>query len=622
MAKASSIGSDRQYSLWLNGKLETCEMDPTSLAAKAGISSAYISMLRKGRRRPSFQVVKALAQALDAEGELDVALAAAGLGSGKAGVSALSFAERSRLLIFDIASLSSRRAAKEALCSILDRLAAAITFDYGNISRVDWESREIDVLAHKIPANPALLGKPSFVRTPWPVSDGITGFAATSGTTARVSDVRKSLNYREHWKPTRSELAVPLILEGRAIGVLNLESSRLGHFTRQDEQLLDAVVATIATSVVRAKDYYQLEELQRQLQGLWLLHQTNLEKKNETTLLQELAFKVVGFFGGFDLCVIRINDPERGFLLLRAVAHRHVMRTRPDQVGLRLLLNESISGQAVERRQAISRRDVMSDPDFRQKELATRLGLRGMVAAPIPAPDVLEPPLGCISVYCTSMDHRFQVAHERLLEHIARFVSMALTNLRNSLRLEAIVDTAELCHLGARSRSNLDDVCALICKKTGAKAASIFLFDGDVLRLGGTTGLVGITDYSSVSYKLGEGKTGWVGLYGRPMRLIRDSDEELSSFEGAEEVFKFVENIPMKGLKQGFLAVPIKIKNSVVGVIRAAVGREDNLDFTPFDESILQQIAIQLGLTLEAEASRPVLFESARGTSRSLSNRR
>src|SRR5262245_48096481 len=71
--------SESSFAGWLAHQLERQAVDPTDLAARAGISSAYISMLRHGRRQPSYKVVVALANALGVPERVEEALAAAHL---------------------------------------------------------------------------------------------------------------------------------------------------------------------------------------------------------------------------------------------------------------------------------------------------------------------------------------------------------------------------------------------------------------------------------------------------------------------------------------------------------------------------------------------------------------
>lgn len=67
------------FARWLKTQIDRTGIEPTALAARAGVSSAFISMLRNGRRQPSYEVLVALVDALDIPNRLDEALAAADL---------------------------------------------------------------------------------------------------------------------------------------------------------------------------------------------------------------------------------------------------------------------------------------------------------------------------------------------------------------------------------------------------------------------------------------------------------------------------------------------------------------------------------------------------------------
>ena len=64
-----------------------------------------------------------------------------------------------------------------------------------------------------------------------PLGDGIIGAAATTGQAIRVGDVSKDPRYLPAVEAVRSELAVPLIVRGRVIGVMDIESRQPDYFT-------------------------------------------------------------------------------------------------------------------------------------------------------------------------------------------------------------------------------------------------------------------------------------------------------------------------------------------------------------------------------------------------------
>ena len=59
------------------------------------------------------------------------------------------------------------------------------------------------------------------------LGQGITGRVAATGKPIRVADVSKEENYLNAVESVRSELAIPLILKGKCIGVLDIQSHEL-----------------------------------------------------------------------------------------------------------------------------------------------------------------------------------------------------------------------------------------------------------------------------------------------------------------------------------------------------------------------------------------------------------
>ncbi len=88
---------------------------------------------------------------------------------------------------------------------------------------------------------------------------GITGWVAEHGLPQVVGDVRTDARY--HWGPNiraRSALAVPLVVEGRTIGVLDIESDQLNAFSRDDLYLLSAVAGQISIAIEVARYHEQV----------------------------------------------------------------------------------------------------------------------------------------------------------------------------------------------------------------------------------------------------------------------------------------------------------------------------------------------------------------------------
>ena len=76
-----------------------------------------------------------------------------------------------------------------------------------------------------------------------PFGRGVCGAAAASRQTQRVEDVHAFAGHIACDSASNSELVVPLIKDGRLIGVLDLDSPSIGRFTEQDQQGIEALAA-------------------------------------------------------------------------------------------------------------------------------------------------------------------------------------------------------------------------------------------------------------------------------------------------------------------------------------------------------------------------------------------
>lgn len=89
---------------------------------------------------------------------------------------------------------------------------------------------------------------------------GLVAAAARSRTAVNVPDVSKDGRYLAGWLAARSELAVPLLLDGEVVGILDLQSSRPGAFSAEDERALSAFAERAALALRLADAVAQLEE--------------------------------------------------------------------------------------------------------------------------------------------------------------------------------------------------------------------------------------------------------------------------------------------------------------------------------------------------------------------------
>ncbi len=99
------------------------------------------------------------------------------------------------------------------------------------------------------------------------LGQGLIGEAAGSGDRIVAADVRKEARYRHlaSLSETRSEVVIPLKLEGRVLGVLDVQSDRLDAFHPNDLLILQALADNIARAVESARLYTDLRRHADQL---------------------------------------------------------------------------------------------------------------------------------------------------------------------------------------------------------------------------------------------------------------------------------------------------------------------------------------------------------------------
>ncbi|WP_204554191.1 GAF domain-containing protein [Bacillus ectoiniformans] len=88
-------------------------------------------------------------------------------------------------------------------------------------------------------------GLPACVRIP--LGRGVCGTAAKEQTTLRVADVHAFPGHIACDAASQSEIVVPLVKEGRLIGVLDIDSPDKNRFDETDEEMLEAFAAALVT---------------------------------------------------------------------------------------------------------------------------------------------------------------------------------------------------------------------------------------------------------------------------------------------------------------------------------------------------------------------------------------
>lgn len=124
-----------------------------------------------------------------------------------------------------------------------DALAAASNFVallYNALRDVNWLGIYV-LRGNELVLGP-FQGKPACARIV--MGDGVCGAAAATRNTQRVDDVHAFPGHIACDVDSRSELVVPLVINGQLIGVLDIDSPTLARFSERDQSGVEKICRT------------------------------------------------------------------------------------------------------------------------------------------------------------------------------------------------------------------------------------------------------------------------------------------------------------------------------------------------------------------------------------------
>jgi phosphoserine phosphatase RsbU/P len=146
---------------------------------------------------------------------------------------------------------------------IADRVQKVVDYHLFNVMLWNEKSTQLESVFA------VYYGEPIPARVRVPLYKGITGYAAGERKPFRVDDVRSDPRYVEfpNSERVRSELVIPLLLQGRLVGVLDLESTKLKAFSAEHERMLGILGSYIAIALENSRLYAASRENELRLLG-------------------------------------------------------------------------------------------------------------------------------------------------------------------------------------------------------------------------------------------------------------------------------------------------------------------------------------------------------------------
>lgn len=263
------------------------------------------------------------------------------------------------------------------------------------------------------------------------VGEGLTGWVAQKGLPARVGDVTQDKRYIMLRPEVRSELAVPLEVNGEVRGVLNVDSDRPEAFTADDQELLETLAIQAARVIQNTWLYEQLRLKARLLESLASVSRTINSALNLDEVLQTITRDAAELMQA-KMCSLMMLDDTGNWLDLRASHGAGEAYLRKP----RLSVGESLLGAVVRRRKPIQVDNVQTSAGYQNVEVARQEGLVSLLSAPLLFSGEA---IGTLNIY-TAAPYKFSNEEIRILTAFAELSAIAIEKAR---LYERLVDAEE-----------------------------------------------------------------------------------------------------------------------------------------------------------------------------------
>jgi two-component system, sensor histidine kinase PdtaS len=283
------------------------------------------------------------------------------------------------------------------------------------------------------------------------VGEGMTGFAVAQNQPVYAAHAQDAPHFKQVQETEETSyhslLAVPLVIENRPIGALNVQTLRVHDFTEEEIEVLSLVADMAAGALAKAQLYdtqrRQIEEL-RALAEISEVVTSPQYLDDILNIVTEMAAKAMEA----DVCSLFLLDETGQHLAMRSAKRT----TSPYQDRPPLKLGEGVIGQVALTGQLAYVADVREDGRYLGSDLAREEGLVSLLAAPL---TVREHTIGVLNCY-TTKPVAFSEEQVSLFATLANQTALAIENSR------LVTNAAVIREMHHRIKNNLQTVAMLM----------------------------------------------------------------------------------------------------------------------------------------------------------------
>ena len=263
------------------------------------------------------------------------------------------------------------------------------------------------------------------------VGEGVTGWVARHGKPARVGDVTQDVRYVAARRGVKSELAVPLEVNGETRGVINVDSDRADAFSADDQDLLEQLAVQAAKVIHNTWLYEQLRLKVHLFESLSSVSRTINSTLNLDEALRVITREACELMRA-RMCSLMMLDESREWLDLRAsygASDTYIKKPR-------LNIEESLLGVVARRKKPMQIANVQTSSRYQNVEVARQEGLVSLLSVPLL---FAGQSIGTLNVY-TGRAYNFSNEEIKILSALAELSAIAIEKAR---LYERIVDVEE-----------------------------------------------------------------------------------------------------------------------------------------------------------------------------------
>lgn len=420
------------------------------------------------------------------------------------------------------------------------------------------------------------------------LTEGITGKSVLAGKSIRVGDVTQIPEYIAIAAGIRSELCVPIRVNKKIIGILNVESRITNAYDEEDEQFLNTVTSSLGTALERLRLSREEQQRARELNALYQATKS-LGQSLRPEVIANNLIETMDELLGYKFASIYLVDDETGILIPVALSQRSQDLDYYEKDSKTLLSGTRMPGQGIigwvaQHGQPIRTGDVSRD----ERYLPVIKNIQSELCVPLIVRDKV---IGAINIETTE-PNAYSERDESLLTALANSVAIAFENA--GLYESELVrrEQAETLQAVTSSLSTSLDINILyriildsLSKLVRYESASIFLerADGDME----IVAAAGFPETEKIVGRKVQKSAKWDELaLTRKSIIIPDAqaDPRFEKWDGGENI-------------RGWMSVPMITQNKVIGFINLDSHKVNT--YTERDATLVQTFANSVAVAIQ-----------------------